>query len=81
MVYEYADFLNSRLIFTQSEVQKDLFVSDSLFKTNGHLTLSVIKKAEERPGMIVRLYNGHVDDELDDTIMFEKTITKAKLVI
>ncbi|MGO2064763.1 MAG: glycoside hydrolase family 38 C-terminal domain-containing protein [Latilactobacillus curvatus] len=80
LVYEYADFLNSRLIFTQSEVQKDLFVSDSLFKTNGHLTLSVIKKAEERPGMIVRLYNGHVDDELDDTIMFEKTITKAELV-
>lgn len=80
LVYEYADFLNSRLIFTQSAVQKDLPTSDSLFKTSGYLTLSVIKKAEERPGMIIRLYNGHLYGELDEVITFKHPVKFAEWV-
>ena len=54
-VYQYAEFLNSRLIFTLGDEPKELPTHYSLFEIKGDLTLSIVKKAENRPGYIIRL--------------------------
>ena len=51
-VYQLADFLNSRLIFTLSDVPKTLPVSHSLLETTGELTLSVVKKRKSAKGLL-----------------------------
>lgn len=79
-VYQLAEFLNSRLIFTLSNVTKNLPVSQSLFETSGNLTLSVIKKAEEREGIIIRFFNGNIHNELNEKITFYSNVKYAELV-
>lgn len=80
--YQLADFLNSRLIFTLStdDVPQTLPVSYSLFETSGALTLSVVKKAEEREGIIVRLYNGNMQKVLNEKLTFFRDVKCAELV-
>lgn len=76
-VYEYAPFLNGRLIFSQEEVQGTLIKEYSLFSTSNNLVVSSIKKAENNKGYIVRLYNGKSDKVLNDILNFNIPITKA----
>jgi len=79
-VYQYADFLNSRLIFTLEAVAQTLPASYSLLKIKGNLTLSALKKAEERPGYILRLYNGLVRGTGHAAITFNHPIKVAEKV-
>lgn len=81
-VYQLVDFLNSRLLFTLSsdDVPKTLPVSYSLFETSGELTLSVVKKAEEREGIIIRLYNGNMQKVLSEKLTFFRDVRRAELV-
>lgn len=81
-VYQLADFLNSRLIFTliSDDVPQTLPVSYSLFDTTGELTLSVVKKAEEREGIIIRLYNGNMQKVLSEKLTFFRDVRCAELV-
>ena len=79
-VYQTADFLNSRLIFTLAEVPKTLPTSYSLFATEGEFILSVIKKAEERPGMILRFYNGNLQKNQSEIIQFNQPISLVETV-
>lgn len=79
-VYQYAEFLNSRLIFTLGDVEKTLSPSFSLFEIEGNLTLSVLKKAEDRLGYILRLYNGLLEKDGHATIKFNQTIKVAEKV-
>lgn len=79
-VYQLAEFLNSRLIFTLSDVPKTLPVSYGLVETTGELTLSVVKKAEEREGIIIRLYNGNMQNELSEKLTFFRDVRCAELV-
>lgn len=79
-VYQIADFLNSRLIFTLSDVDKTLPVTFSMLETSGDLILSVIKKAEERPGYILRFYNGKYKQISHSTIKFKHKIKLAEKV-
>ncbi|MGM0173037.1 mannosylglycerate hydrolase [Enterococcus sp. DIV0800] len=79
-VYQYAEFLNSRLIFTLGEVAKTLPASFSLFEINGNLTLSVLKKAEDRPGYILRLYNGLLNEDGQAAIKFSHALLSAEKV-
>ncbi|EOI53503.1 mannosylglycerate hydrolase [Enterococcus gilvus] len=79
-VYQYAEFLNSRLIFTLGEVEKHLPATFSLLNIEGNLTLSVLKKAEDRPGYILRLYNGALETEGYATITFNHHIQTAEKV-
>lgn len=72
--------LNSRMIFTLRGLPKTLPVSYSLFETSGELTLSVVKKAEEREGLIIRLYNGNMQNMLSEKLTFLRDVRCAELV-
>lgn len=76
-VYEYADFLNGRLIFAQEDVEQTLDNKKSLFETKGQLVVSAVKKCENRKGYIIRLYNGKDHKEIGDQIVFHTNISKA----
>ena len=79
-VYQYAEFLNSRLIFTLGDVEQTLPASFSLLSITGNLTLSVLKKAEDRPGYILRLYNGLLEEDGRAVITFKHPIKIAEKV-
>ncbi|MGP5429096.1 mannosylglycerate hydrolase [Enterococcus malodoratus] len=79
-VYQYAEFLNSRLIFTLGDVEKTLPANFSHFEIEGNLTLSVLKKAEDRPGYILRLYNGLLKENGRAKITFNHAIKAAEKV-
>ncbi len=76
-VYEYADFLNGRLIFAQEDVEKTLDINKSLFETKGNLVVSAIKKSEDKKGYIIRLYNGKNHKDIGDEISFKFNVSKA----
>lgn len=76
-VYEYADFLNGRLIFVQEDAIEILPTSISLFKTNNRLVVSAIKKCDEQDGYIIRLFNGKDHQAIEDTMYFNYDIKEA----
>lgn len=57
-VYQYSDYLNTRLRFTQFDVERNLPENYCIFELEGDGILSLVKKAEERNGYILRFYNG-----------------------
>lgn len=77
--FEYAEFLNGRLLFPFNRVARDLPQSDSVLGTNGNLIISTIKKADERPGWVIRLYNGGFA-AVEDSLFFKKIVKHAELV-
>lgn len=78
-VFEYAKFLNGRLIFPLNEVKRKLPKQYSSFETKDKLTLSTVKKAENRNGYVIRLYNGLFND-IEDEIKFIKVPKTVELV-
>ena len=78
--YEYAPFLNGRLIFSQMERVGTESASRSFLEVEGGLTLSCLKRAEERPGMVMRLYNGLDHEAAGATIRVPGTIAHASYV-
>ncbi len=78
--YQYADFLNGRLIFPLNDVDRNLDISSySFFKTKNNLTISTLKQAENEKGYILRLYNPYFKT-LDDEVIFNKTPKQAYFV-
>ena len=75
--YEYADFLNGRLIFVLEDVEKENDTNYSILESTGKLVVSAIKKSEEKKGIIIRLYNGKYDKILGEEIKFNKEIKRA----
>lgn len=71
-IYQYAEYLNTRLRFTQSPVPKELSSEYSLFTLSGNHNLSIVKKAENRPGLIFRFYNGDYKEISEGGIEFTK---------
>lgn len=59
-VYEYAAFLNGRLIFSEPEVVGNRPAHGSVFTLEGAAIVSAVKAAEnpEKLGIIVRLFCG-----------------------
>jgi len=78
--YEYAPFLNGRLIFSEMEKVGTAEASDSLLSIEGDLVVSSIKKAENRPGIIIRLYNGKCHEEASGRMVFGRDIKSASFV-
>ena len=68
------------MIFTLGPVEPTLPANFSLFEINGNLTLSVLKKAEDRPGYIFRLYNGLLDECGHATITFNHPVNVVETV-
>lgn len=79
-IYEYSEFLNGRLIFSQMEVEGYNKTKESYFKSENHLVISTIKNAEEKSGIIIRLYNGKNHEELSDVLTFTRPVKKASLL-
>lgn len=79
-VYQYSEFLNSRLIFTLDEVEQILPKKYSICNVSGDLTLSIIKKAENREGYIFRFYNGQLLNTVSGELDFNIPIKYAEFV-
>ncbi len=79
-VYEYSEFLNGRLIFSQMEVEGVDERAKSFFTSENNLVVSAIKNAEEKPGIVIRLYNGKDHKVLNDVLTFTSSIKKAGLM-
>lgn len=76
-VYEYADFLNGRLIFAQEDVEQTLPAATSLFESENKLVVSAIKKSEDDNGYIIRLFNGKDHHNIGDKLTFNFNIKEA----
>lgn len=76
-VYQYADFLNGRIIFSQEDVEQTLPLQYSLFENENKLSVSAIKKCEELDGYIIRLFNPKYQMDVDDLLVFNSAIKSA----
>lgn len=79
-LYEYAEFLNGRLIFCLEEVPRDLPPQYQFLSTPKKLVLSTLKKALNRSGYVARFYNADIATSLSDEIKFTKKPQKVELV-
>lgn len=78
-VFEYAEFLNGRLIFPFNKVKRNLPEQFSMLSTSGNYVLSTVKKADQRSGYIARLYNASFNEQ-EDLIKFVKKPQRVELV-
>lgn len=80
-LYEYAAFLNGRLIFSEPEVVGTRAATASLFELQGTAIVSAVKAAEDSdaPGMIIRLFNGLNDGDATVTLRFRSPVRTAYL--
>lgn len=77
-VYEYADFLNGRLIFAFRDEEKIYENEYSLIHTcDENFTISSIKKEEKGDGIIIRLFNSMKDKETKGYIEFNNKISEC----
>lgn len=80
-VYEYAEFLNGRLIFSEPEIVGTSANTGSLFTLDGTAIVSAVKAPDddELPGIVVRLFNGFNDMDATATLKFDTPVSKAYL--
>lgn len=80
-VYEYADFLNGRLLFVQEDGIPTLPATSTIAHLeHGMLVISAIKKHEEKDGYIFRLYNPYDNRAVSDMLCMKKKIRTAYYV-
>ena len=76
-MYEYADFLNGRMIFVLMDSEKTLDDRYSLLKLeNDNFTISTIKKEEKGNGIVVRLFNGMMEKFTEGNILINKDVIR-----
>ena len=75
--FQYASFLNGRLMFSEEEVEGTGAPIGSLFELEGTATVSAIKRAENSDALVVRLYNGKVAERAHGTLRFSRPIAAA----
>ncbi|MBP3884639.1 MAG: alpha-mannosidase [Olsenella sp.] len=78
--YEYAPFLNGRLIFSQMERVGTEPCTGSLLSVEGDLVVSAIKCADRRDGLVVRVYNPLEGREASGTIRTCAPVVRASYV-
>lgn len=77
-VYEYADFLNGRLIFAFRDEEKIYENEYSLMELeNENFTVSAIKKEEKGEGFLLRIFNGMKNTDTNGAIKINKHINSA----
>lgn len=78
-VYEYAEFLNGRLIFSEPPVVGEEPAESSLFTLEGDAIVSAVKAAEDpaMSGIIVRLFNGRVSGDATAKLVFDRPVKGA----
>lgn len=76
--YEYADFLNGRLIFSFRDEEPIYDNEYSLMKfEDENFTMSAIKKEEHGDGIVVRLFNSMKEEKTTGKIVLNKDIKGA----
>lgn len=77
-LYEYADFLNGRMIFAFRDEEKIYENGYSLFEfENENFALSSIKKEENGTGLIIRIFNPMQSEATKGKITFSKQYEDA----
>jgi mannosylglycerate hydrolase len=76
-IYEFSEVFNSRVNFVLPYPDYKLPEANWIFKSKKNLCLSAIKKAEDKDGAIIRLYNGLYKEAQDDILTFNKEIKYA----
>lgn len=72
-VYEYADFLNGRLIFAFRDEEKIYENEYSLLEVeDSDFTVSAIKKEEKGHGIVIRIFNGMKDKDSKGIVEINK---------
>lgn len=80
LYYQKADYLDGRLRYRLGDFVSNLPNEYSLIEATGNLVISTIKKAENRRGYIMRLYNASLEENINEKILFKKEIKKISLV-
>ncbi|HFL3159067.1 TPA: mannosylglycerate hydrolase [Clostridioides difficile] len=77
-IYEYADFLNGRLIFAFND-EKQIYENEfSLMNVNNsNFTVSAIKKEEKGDGIVVRIFNGMKNEDAKGSLNINKNVNDA----
>ncbi len=80
-VYEYAEFLNGRLIFSEPEIVGSRSAADSLLEVEGTAIVSAVKAADDptRPGIVIRLFNGFNEKSATAELVCATPIKRACL--
>lgn len=80
-LYEYAEFLNGRLIFSEPRVYGDKPAAASLFEVEGTAIVSAVKAPDDPglPGIVVRLFCGFNQGDATATLRFAKPVKHAYL--
>lgn len=78
-LYEYAAFLNGRLIFSEPEVTGTRPATGSLFELEGTAIVSAVKAAEDpaMPGVIIRVFNGFNEADATAILHFAQPPRRA----
>lgn len=80
-LYEYAEFLNGRLVFSEPRVYGDKPATASLFELEGTAVVSAVKAPDdpELPGIVVRLFCGFNQGDATATLRFARPVKQAYL--
>ena len=80
-LYEYAEFLNGRLIFSEPRVYGDGPAAASLFELEGTTVVSAVKAPDDPdlPGVVVRLFCGFNQGDATATLHFATPVKQAYL--
>lgn len=74
-IYEYADFLNGRLIFAFRDEEQIYENEYSLMDVNNsNFTVSAIKKEEKGDGIVIRIFNGMKNKNTEGSLNINKNI-------
>lgn len=77
-IYEYADFLNGRLIFAFRDEEQIYENEYSLMNVDGSdFTVSAIKKEENGDGIVIRIFNGMKNKDTKGSFNINRNITSA----
>jgi len=77
-VYEYADFLNGRLIFAFRDEEKIYENEYSLMKVSDeNFTVSAIKKEEHGEGIVIRLFNPMKESVTKGCIELKRSVNES----
>ena len=85
VAYEYGEFLNGRLIFSEPAVKEPAGAREgSLFEMEGTAVVSAVKAVEDeerasRGGMVIRVFNGLHEGDASCTLRFSRPVREAYL--
>ncbi len=75
--FEYASFLNGRLMFSEPEIEGTKPGEAELMEVAGDLALSALKKAENEDAIVIRLFNSNIETPASGSMRFTQRPASA----